>query len=109
MPLNIQVLEESFALVKPQAADFVTSFYDILFSDYPAVQPLFARVAMPEQRQKLLSALVLMVDYLREPDILADALHRLGARHVQYGVQPEHYAAFWDVLLKTLALALGDE
>ncbi|NEQ84039.1 MAG: flavohemoprotein, partial [Moorea sp. SIO2I5] len=39
MSLQVELLEESFEKIKPSATEFVASFYENLFTDYPAAQP----------------------------------------------------------------------
>ncbi|HEY9845797.1 MAG TPA: globin family protein [Candidatus Caenarcaniphilales bacterium] len=107
MALNAEILEQSFDQIKPQASEFVARFYDILFTDYPQVQPLFANSDMKAQQQKLLKALVLVIENLRKPDVLTSALKGLGAQHVQYGTLPEHYPMVGRTLLKTFEAYLG--
>ncbi|MGP1375363.1 MAG: globin family protein [Almyronema sp.] len=107
--LQIELLEQSFEKVKPQANEFVTSFYNNLFTDYPAAKPLFAHTNMSEQGNKLLQSLVLVVENLRKPDKLSGALRGLGARHVKYGALPEHYPLVGNSLLKTFRQHLGSD
>ena len=107
--LNVALLEQSFEKVTPYADDFVTSFYANLFTDYPAAKPLFAHTDMATQGQKLLSSLVLVVQNLRNPGALNDALKGLGARHVKYGALPEHYPLVGNTLLKTFGQYLKDD
>jgi len=99
--LKVKLLEDSFEKVKPHADEFVTSFYGNLFTDYPAAKPLFAHSNMKEQGQKLLASLVFVIENLRQPGKLTDALQGLGARHVKYGALPEHYPLVGNTLLKT--------
>jgi len=99
--LKIALLEQSFEQVKPHADEFVTSFYDNLFTDYPAAKPLFAHTDMKDQGKMLLTSLVFVVDNLRKPGALTEALKGLGARHVKYGALPEHYPLVGSSLLKT--------
>ena len=56
--------------------------------------------------QMLENALVMMLG--DEMDSLALALQGLGARHVEYGVQPSHYIIVETALLRTLEAGLGD-
>ena len=105
--LQVELLEQSFEKVKPQAAEFVNSFYDNLFTDYPAAKPLFVHTNMAEQSNKLLQSLILVIENLRKPDVLSDALRGLGARHVKYGALPEHYPLVGNSLLKTFEQYLG--
>lgn len=108
-PLNVELLETSFAQVKPVATEFADRFYNNLFTDYPAAQPLFANTDIKQQSNKLLQSLILVVDNLRKPEVLGDTLTGLGARHVKYGALPEHYPLVGNTLLKTFAEFLGTE
>lgn len=99
--LKIAMLEQSFEKVKPHANEFVTSFYDNLFTDYPAAKPLFTHTDMGDQGRKLLTSLVFVIENLRQPGELTGALQGLGARHVHYGALPEHYPLVGNSLLKT--------
>ncbi|MBE9032500.1 flavohemoprotein [filamentous cyanobacterium LEGE 11480] len=107
MTLQVELLEQSFAQIKPQATEFAASFYETLFADVPAVKPMFAHVAMPEQAGKLLKSLVFVVENLRNSEALVGALEGLGARHVKYGTLPEHYPLVGGALLKTFEKFLG--
>ncbi len=109
MTLNIELLEQSFAKIKPRGSEFVTSFYETMFADYPEVEPLFSKSNMAEQKKHLLAALALVIENLRNPDKLKDVLHQLGQRHLKYGTQTQHYPVVGEELLKTLAAYLGDD
>jgi hemoglobin-like flavoprotein len=106
MSLNVELLENSFQLIKPQAEEFATKFYDNLLTDYPEVQPLFAHTDLTKQRKHLISALVLVVENLRRPESLKEALTSLGVRHVNYGTIPEYYPFVGQTLLKTFEQVL---
>ena len=106
--VRIALLENSFALLAGEAEALVARFYEELFRRYPAVQPLFANSDMADQQKKLLSALKLVVNNLRKPDVLENALVELGKKHVDYGAQPEHYGAVAETLLDVMAEFAGD-
>lgn len=108
MSLNVELLEQSFELVKPRADEFVISFYSNLFTDYPASKPLFEHSDMAGQQQMLKGALVMVIENLRKPEVLSKSLKGLGARHVKYGALPEHYPLVGNSLLKTLGQYAGD-
>lgn len=55
---------------------------------------------------RMLDAAVNMLGPDLEP--VSKTLEALGARHVAYGVVPEHYPVVGEALLTTLAAALGD-
>jgi hemoglobin-like flavoprotein len=98
---SVELLENSFAKVKPQASEFAQQFYNNLFTMYPEAKQLFASTNLKEQQKKLLASLVFVVDNLRKPSALEGALKGLGARHVQYGALPEHYPLVGNALLTT--------
>jgi hemoglobin-like flavoprotein len=74
MTLNIELLEQSFGVIKERNADFTKTFYANLFADYPEVEPLFNNARMEEQGKKLFAALELTIDSLRKPDFLTATL-----------------------------------
>jgi hemoglobin-like flavoprotein len=108
MSLNIELLESSFEQIKEREAEFTSYFYTRLFADYPQVEPLFANTNMEEQTKKLFKSLILVVDNLRQPDVLTNALQGLGTRHVEYGVLPAHYPIVGNTLLSAFSTCLQD-
>ncbi|MDJ0594988.1 MAG: globin family protein [Pleurocapsa sp. MO_226.B13] len=109
MSLQVELLEQSFDSVKPHADEFVNSFYENLFTAHPEAKPLFETTDMEAQKKKLLNSLVLVVENLRNPDVLNGALKGLGARHVKYGALPEHYPLVGEALLTTFEQYLGEK
>ena len=107
MSLNVSLLRSSFQAVTPHAEELMETFYAVLFHRYPAVQPLFARVDMKQQRGKLLASLALVVKHCDNPAGLLGPLREMGARHIAYGTQPEHYAAVGECLLAALGAVAG--
>jgi len=91
MVLDAVRLQDSFREIAPRGEEFVSAFYNRLFEKYPELRALFARTDMEAQRKKLLGALVLVVEHLRSPEVLAPTLAALGRRHQEVGVLPEHY------------------
>jgi hemoglobin-like flavoprotein len=107
MPLAIDALEESFDAVAPRGRELMDIFYARLFAAAPAVEPLFAGADMRRQKSMLLAALGLVRKSLRDLDALVPALRQLGARHVAYGAQPEHYPVVGRVLIDAMAEVAG--
>ncbi len=107
--IQVELLENSFEKVKPYDSEFADDFYNNLFTMYPEAKPLFAHTDMAEQKKKLFSSLVLVVENLRKPEVLQDTLKGLGARHVQYGALPEHYPLVGNALLTTFEQYLKEE
>lgn len=109
MSLNIECLESSFSQIRDQGDAFTTQFYANLFADSPEVQPLFAKTNMQQQGKHLFDSLALVVDNLRNSEVLVKALEGLGTRHVRYGVLPAHYPMVGGALLKTFSTCLGND
>jgi hemoglobin-like flavoprotein len=108
MSLNVECLESSFSRVRDQEDLFTTHFYKNLFADHPEVQPLFAKTNMQQQGKHLFNSLILVVDNLRNSEVLVSMLEGLGTRHVKYGVLPAHYPIVGGALLKTFSTCLGE-
>ena len=50
-----------------------------------------------------------VIDALDAPDRLLPAARALAVRHIDYGVEPEHYAFVGDALLWTLGELIGPD
>jgi hemoglobin-like flavoprotein len=83
-------------------------FYARLFEAAAAVKPLFARTDLRKQKIMLLRVLGLLRRSLRDLEPIVPILHDLGARHVAYGAQPEHYPVVGAVLIASMAEVAGD-
>jgi hemoglobin-like flavoprotein len=105
--MNLNALETSFDLVAPRGDELMDEFYSRLFAAAPAVKPLFP-ADMKRQKVMLLGALVLLRKSLRDLDSIVPKLRELGARHVAYGAQPEHYPVVGTVLIASMAAIAGD-
>ena len=105
--LQIEVLEESFALLAPAADELVSLFYEKLLA-HKEVRPLFAAVDMEAQKKHLINSLVLVVENLRKPAKLSSALRVIGERHQGYGALAEHYPIVGQTLLETMAELAGE-
>jgi hemoglobin-like flavoprotein len=103
MPLDLDALETSFDLIAPRGDELVDTFYARLFTAAPAVRPLFAGTDLPRQKAMLLATLVLLRKSLRDLDAILPKLRALGARHVAYGAEPEHYPVVGQVLIESMA------
>jgi len=82
-------------------------FYARLFAAAPAVKPLFAATDLQRQKTMLLGALVLLRKSLRDLDSIVPKLRDLGARHVAYGAERDHYPVVGEVLIASMAEIAG--
>jgi NAD(P)H-flavin reductase/hemoglobin-like flavoprotein len=81
-------------------------FYAILFLRHPEVRSLFPP-DMDVQRDRLLRALLRIVDLVDDADNLVRFCSRLGRDHRKFGTLNAHYAAVGECLLDALARFAG--
>lgn len=109
MSLNVPLLRSSFDLVVERQPQITPRFYEILFSRYPQVQPLFGRNSGGKQAEMLQEALVAVVDHLEDASWLEQTLGAMGKKHIDYGVTNEMYDFVGASLLATLAETAGSD
>jgi hemoglobin-like flavoprotein len=107
MALDIDSLEESFDLIAPRGGEVVEDFYNRIFTTAPQLRGLFPD-DMTHQRKVVLATLVLVRKSLRNLDGLIPTLRNLGARHVGYGAEPDHYPVVGQALIEAMANVAGD-
>jgi hemoglobin-like flavoprotein len=108
MSLDLDALETSFDLIAPRGDELMDRFYSRLFETAPAVRPLFAGTDLRRQKAMLLAALMLLRKSLRDLDAIVPTLRGLGARHIGYGAEPEHYPVVGEVLIASMRDVAGD-
>lgn len=106
--VKIDVLSRCLELAKLKG-DFGKTFYDVLFTDYPQIQALFADSDMMQQQDKLCHSLEIIVENLNNPRNFTSFLKGLGAIHVKYGVLPEHYPIIGNTIIKAFKVHLGTD
>jgi len=107
-PRQIDLVQTTFAKVKPIASAAAEMFYARLFQLDPSLRGMF-RHDMAKQGQMLMSMIGAAVSGLRNLEALSPVVRQLGARHVNYGVKPEHYDTVGIALLWTLEQGLEDD
>ena len=105
---QVRIMKDSWQFIVSQKIDAGTVFYDRLFVVAPGVRALFPD-DMREQKKKLIGMLATVVNSLDKLDQIIDAVKSLGERHRGYGAAAEHYPVVGEVLLWTLAAALGEK
>src|ERR1700761_8504860 len=102
----VVAIRSTFAIVA-EAGDAVPGyFYGQLFARQPRLRNLFPP-AMNAQRDRLVQALVQIVESLSTPDEMVTYLTQLGRDHRKYGVDAAMYEAVGAALLATLRRFAG--
>jgi methyl-accepting chemotaxis protein/hemoglobin-like flavoprotein len=105
-PVQISLVQGSFAQVAPIAEAAAAMFYRRLFELDPSLTRLF-KGDMTQQGHKLMQMIGAAVRGLDDLDRLLPVVQQLGLRHQGYGVRPEHYDTVGAALLWTLQQGLG--
>jgi NAD(P)H-flavin reductase/hemoglobin-like flavoprotein len=102
----VAAVRSTFAIVA-EAADKVPGyFYGQLFARDPKLRELFPP-AMNDQRDRLVKALVRIVESLTTPEEMAAYLAQLGRDHRKYRIEPAMYEVVGAALLATLRRFAG--
>lgn len=104
---QIELVQDSFRHVVPIADVAGRLFYERVFTLAPETRSLFGD-DIGLQATRTMAAVKTAVDGLGDLDLVGPFLIRLGARHVRYGVRPEHFEVVGAALLWTLEQGLGD-
>lgn len=105
---QINLVQASFAEVRPIATVAAELFYTRLFVLDPSLRPMFSG-DLAHQGRMLMAMLNSAVNGLTQLDTMVPVVRQLGARHAKYGVRDEHYATVGSALLWTLEQGLGDK
>ncbi|SDX25601.1 NAD(P)H-flavin reductase [Amycolatopsis xylanica] len=105
---TVRLVRESFAAVESQAAELSQYFYGVLFSVAPETRDLFP-INMAMQRNRLLHALVHIVQMVDQPAELLPFLRQLGRDHRKFDVVSKHYEAVGIALIAALKRFLKDK
>ena len=103
---QITLVKDSWGNVVPIAEIASELFYERLFYINPELKPYFEGVDLPLQRSKLIKAINTVVISLDRIDTLIPMISDLGKRHVDYGVEDQHYQQVGEALLWTLKTGL---
>jgi hemoglobin-like flavoprotein len=105
---QIALVQRSFEKAAALGEKVAEIFYAELFAIDPSLRKMF-KGDMAAQRKKLLSALSLVVKSLHSPEKILNPISRLAVKHLDYGVEPEHYTYVGNALLRTLKKGLGPD
>lgn len=102
------LIQHTFQKFRDKGEDAARSFYDRVFTAAPAARSLFPD-DVGKQARKFVQSLNVIVSSLTASDRATRTLQRLGERHRQYGVVPDHYEPVGQALIATLKDELGSE
>ena len=103
---QIQLVQLSFERAGRIGAHVAATFYAELFAIDPSLRGMF-KGDMIVQGQKLMNTLRHVVENLGHPETVLPAARALAIRHLDYGVEAQHYASVGTALMRTLKHELG--
>lgn len=102
----VQRVQEHFERIRTRG--LAERFYEMLFSEYPTLRALFPR-DLADQATHFTNTLALVIENLGRVTAVDIELRALGARHLQYGAQPQHYPIVRDLLVRAIARQSGSD
>ncbi|HET6502378.1 MAG TPA: globin domain-containing protein [Amycolatopsis sp.] len=101
-----RLIRESMALAESCMPEVSQFFYGMLFTLAPATRDFFP-INMEVDRNRMVRALVHVVQMVDQPDDLVPFLRQLGRDHRKFGVAFKHYEAIGTALLASMKHHLG--
>ena len=109
-PTAINIVKSTAPVIERHGVAITTAMYTRLFED-PAIKALFDMAAQEsgEQPRRLAAAILAYAKNIDKLENLGPAVQRMVSRHVQSGVQAEHYPAVAAALLPAIRDVVGEE
>lgn len=108
--MNAALIEQSFELAAERGGDITARVYENLFAKYPEIIPLFVRDTTGAVRGEMLTRTIeAVLDYIGPNAFAENFLRCEVVTHDGYGVPPQIFSKFFDVLAETLRDILGAE
>lgn len=86
---KLEVVQQTFEILKPRALDLVADICARLHEAHPELAPPFNQVNLKSLHMKLTDTLVLVMANLRDSESLINILYDLGREHMSHGATPE--------------------
>jgi len=107
-PTQVQIVQDSFRRIGPQASEASRFFYEELFQIAPALRESFPE-DMALNQQKFVQMLAMIIKSLDHISEISDQIKELGRRHMGYDVEDDHYPLVGQALLTMLERVLGPD
>lgn len=108
-PGTIAIVRSTAPVLQQHGLAITKRMYERLFVD-PEVKALFHQAAQEtgEQPKRLAAAILAFARNVDKLEVLAPAIARMAARHVETHIRSEHYPAVANALLPAIKDVLGD-
>jgi hemoglobin-like flavoprotein len=106
-PAQLELVRASYATLPDGGAAMAADFYRNLFEIAPETRDLFA-TDPAVMAVKFSAELAAIVEAITSYETFAPRVRELAGRHVAYGVQPPHFRAVGQALIRALGGHLGE-
>ncbi len=104
MSFDKELISESFYRIEPNLDNFFRAFFDNVFILDPDMVKLFRHLDLNELRPRLIRALTIAVNNMKNPEYLKIYLQSLGERQTQHDITETCFPVFEEALIQTLML-----
>lgn len=107
---TIEIVKSTVPALKAHGLEITKTFYKTMFENNPEVKHFFNmdRQANGEQPKALAMVVLAAAENIDNLTALLPAVKKIGARHCEVGIKPEHYPIVGENLLKAIKIVLGD-
>jgi nitric oxide dioxygenase len=102
------LVKQSFPRVLANTLSSSAVLYEKLFELVPESRELFKNTSLDRQSQMLIAVIGKIVKSIDKWDTIKPDLEAIAARHINYGLSPEHFAFFGQALIHMLQTSLKD-
>jgi nitric oxide dioxygenase len=106
-----ELIKATVPLLETGGEALTRHFYQLMFSEYPQVQPLFnqAHQASGEQQRALANGVLMYARNIDRLEALGPLVGQIVSKHVSLQILPEHYPIVGSCLLRAIREVLGAE
>lgn len=107
---TIDIIKSTVPVLKEHGLAITTHFYKRMFENNPEVKAFFNmdNQVSGEQPKALAMTILAAAQNIDNLNALLPAIQKIGKRHVEVGIRPEHYPIVGSNLLLAIKEVLGD-
>lgn len=108
---TIEIVKSTVPALQEHGLEITKTFYKNMFQNNPEVKPLFNmdRQKSGEQPKALAMTVLAAAQNIDNLEALLPAVKKIGERHCEVNIQPEHYPIVGSNLLGAIKEVLGDK
>lgn len=107
---TIEIIKSTVPALKEHGVEITKTFYKRMFENNPEVMPLFNmdRQASGEQPKALAMTILAAAQNVDNLEAIMPVVNKIGERHCDCNIKPEHYPIVGKNLLIAIKEVLGD-